>query len=490
MIESLCLAGMLFGNLWGPVMSDAEKTPVTGPAAAVPPCDRPEPPPPPLKPVALPSCDEPPDLQNILRALPSMPRGLPYIYDVFRDDIEVSAEKLVDGVDPPCFFPLIGLAQMHHGHWKCTVTFTEHIDVAFPCPFQIKRRRSEVVYIDKDDLRLCMASNSDDGPNANSGSCPGGHFRSKEAPTSAGKSNPEVGRIANPSCSGEKAQQVQLEVVVAHIKKSALTKVAFPWSKNQNGSAGAISFGVVKNREELLGQLHTLRSEGLAKILAEPRLNTVSGQTGSILSAGEVPIATSAGPGAPSVTYQNVGTEIRILPIVKANGKILLEVRTVTTALDSALPTKTPPGFKTKSANVMADIEAGQTLAMGALTLNDEHERVILVTPWVVNATPGTAAPPVVQIRRTEECPRSFQTVRSTKADRDRAMTIDDVVKMSQRGISSHIILRQIELTNAVFNLTADDIIYLHDQGVCDDIISAMQERRTGAAIVQPLEPR
>jgi hypothetical protein len=416
-----------------------------------------------------------------------MPRGLPYIYDVFRDDVEVSAEKVVDSVDPPCFFPLIGLAQLHHCHWKCIVTFTEHIDAAFPCPFQIKRRRSEVVYIDKDHLRLCMASNSDDGRNANSGSCPGGHFRSKEAPISAGKRNPEVGRIANASCSGEKAQQVQLEVVVAHIKKSALPKVAFPWSKNQNGSAGAISFGVVKNREELLGQLHTLRSEGSAKILAEPRLITVSGQTGSILSAGEVPIAI---PGAPSVTYQNVGTEIKILPIVKANGKILLEVRTVTTALESALPTKTPPGFNSKSANVMADIEAGQTLAMGTLALNDEDERVILVTPRVVNTTPGMAAPPVVQIPHTEECPRAFRTVRSTKVDRDRAMTIGDVVKMSQRGISSNIIIRQIELTNAVFNLTADDIIYLHDQGVSDDIISAMQERRTSAAIVQPLEPR
>ena len=48
---------------------------------------------------------------------------------------------------------------------------------------------------------------------------------------------------------------------------------------------------------------------------------------------------------------------------------------------------------------------------------------------------------------------------------------------------------RQIELTNAMFNLSVDDIIELHDAGVNATIIRAMQERRDGNTATTPLHP-
>jgi len=106
-------------------------------------------------------CEDPPDAQEILRAMPRVTRGVPYIYEEFRDDIEFTVEKLVDRVDPPRFFPLIGPAQLHHCHWKCTVYFTETVESTYPFPFRVKRRRAEVIYIDKDHLHLCVS-----GPDA------------------------------------------------------------------------------------------------------------------------------------------------------------------------------------------------------------------------------------------------------------------------------------------------------------------------------------
>lgn len=113
---------------------------------------------PPIPPGHRPYCEDPPDQQQILRALPRVTRGVPYIYEEFRDDIEFTVEKLVDRIDPPRFFPLIGPAQLHHCHWKCTVYFTETVDSSYPFPFRIKRRRTEVVYIDTDHLHLCVNS--------------------------------------------------------------------------------------------------------------------------------------------------------------------------------------------------------------------------------------------------------------------------------------------------------------------------------------------
>lgn len=103
-----------------------------------------------------PLCEDPPDRAQILRAMPRVTRGIPYIFEEFRDDIEFTIEKVADHVDPPRFFPLIGPAQLHHCHWKCTVYFTETLESYHPFPFRSKRRRVEVVYIDKDHLHQCI----------------------------------------------------------------------------------------------------------------------------------------------------------------------------------------------------------------------------------------------------------------------------------------------------------------------------------------------
>jgi hypothetical protein len=99
-----------------------------------------------------PLCEDQPDDAMVLRAMPHVARGVPYFYEEFRDDIQVVSELLVDKIDPPRFFPLVGPALLHHCHWKCTVYYTETIESAYPFPFRCKQPKVQVVYIDKDHL--------------------------------------------------------------------------------------------------------------------------------------------------------------------------------------------------------------------------------------------------------------------------------------------------------------------------------------------------
>jgi hypothetical protein len=101
-----------------------------------------------------PLCEDPPDEAMVLRAMEHVPRGMPFVFEEFRDNVEVVSERLVDKIDPPRFFPLIGPAQLHHCHWKCYVYYTETVQSGYPFPFQCRRPRIEVVYIDKDHLHL------------------------------------------------------------------------------------------------------------------------------------------------------------------------------------------------------------------------------------------------------------------------------------------------------------------------------------------------
>jgi len=106
-----------------------------------------------------PLCEDPPDEERILRAMPHVPRGIPYVYEQFRDNVEIVTERMVDKIDPPRFYPLIGPAQLHHCHWKCTMYYTETVESGQPFPFRCVEPRAEVVYIDMDHLHLYVGPN-------------------------------------------------------------------------------------------------------------------------------------------------------------------------------------------------------------------------------------------------------------------------------------------------------------------------------------------
>ncbi len=111
--------------------------------------------------VPEPTCEDPPTEQQILRVMPRVTRGVPYVYEEFRDDYRFVVERIKDTIDPPRFYPLIGPARLHHCHYKCTVYYAETVESAYPFPFRCKKNRVQVVYIDKDHLHLYAGPNQE-----------------------------------------------------------------------------------------------------------------------------------------------------------------------------------------------------------------------------------------------------------------------------------------------------------------------------------------
>jgi hypothetical protein len=108
-----------------------------------------------------PICEDPPTDGEILRAMPRVARGVPYVYEQFRDDVYFVKNRVVDKIDPPRFFPLVGPAQLHHCHWECVIYYTETIQSDYPYACYTKKKRVEVMYIDKDHLHLFVGPNPD-----------------------------------------------------------------------------------------------------------------------------------------------------------------------------------------------------------------------------------------------------------------------------------------------------------------------------------------
>ena len=95
--------------------------------------------------------DAPSD-DEVMRALEKarpIEGGLPFLHEVNRNNVRIVKEKISDYVDEPRVYPLIGPAQLHHAHYKCTIYFSEITRVGWPLPYTITDEDEvEVVYID------------------------------------------------------------------------------------------------------------------------------------------------------------------------------------------------------------------------------------------------------------------------------------------------------------------------------------------------------
>ena len=110
---------------------------------------------------------DPPSDDEVWRALErARPAqgGIPFLNETQRSNVVIVKEKIADYIDPPRVIPLIGPAQLHHAHYKCTVYFSEKRIVGWPFPHTLNDEDSvEVVYIDHNHFH--MVGNLDFGAN-------------------------------------------------------------------------------------------------------------------------------------------------------------------------------------------------------------------------------------------------------------------------------------------------------------------------------------
>lgn len=101
---------------------------------------------------------DPPSDDEVWRALERarpVQGGIPFLNETQRNNVVIIKEKIADYVDPPRVIPLIGPAQLHHAHYKCTVYFTERKIVSWPVPHTLEDEESvEVLYIDHNHFHM------------------------------------------------------------------------------------------------------------------------------------------------------------------------------------------------------------------------------------------------------------------------------------------------------------------------------------------------
>ena len=164
---------------------------------------------------------------------------------------------------------------------------------------------------------------------------------------------------------------------------------AFPSAQTGSlllGAAGH-AFGT-----DLLTSLDLGEQNGQVTTLANPNLTALSGETGSFLAGGEIPIPVSQGLGAVSVEYKQYGVSLSYTPTVLADGRISLRVRPEVSQLSSAgavtINGTTIPALTTRRAETTVELGSGQSFMIAGLLQNNHNNSI--------TSAPGLGDVPVV----------------------------------------------------------------------------------------------
>ena len=187
--------------------------------------------------------------------------------------------------------------------------------------------------------------------------------------------------------------------------------------------------------QELDAELDLLETTGLIRVLAEPNLTALSGESARFLAGGEFPVPVGQDDGVISIEFKEFGVGLGFSPVVLSKGRINLEVNTevseVTTDNAFFVPGATTvddngnlitttglaiPGLSVRRANTTVEMPSGGSLVMAGMLQEDmrqsiegvpgvkdvpvlgalfrsreyqnsETELVIIVTPYLVEPT-------------------------------------------------------------------------------------------------------
>ena len=177
-------------------------------------------------------------------------------------------------------------------------------------------------------------------------------------------------------------QQVMLKVRVAELVRSSRRSfgadlgLLFDDSSIGNlFSAAGGNITAILSDGDVQFFLNALGTHGYGKILAEPTLVAISGQSANFLAGGQFAVPTTVGVGgvaAATTEFRGFGTELQFTPTVVDKDLVRLQVAPSFSTINNDASVGGIPGLSMRSVNTTVDLREGQWLAIAGL-IQDEQ---------------------------------------------------------------------------------------------------------------------
>ena len=202
--------------------------------------------------------------------------------------------------------------------------------------------------------------------------------------------------------------QVNLRVRIAEVSRSVIKQLGVAWENLQGNSGTGFGFFQTRNVADvildpvtdlptkvfvpssdafsLMGTLgggsnfdlnwaiDALDQEGFLRVLAEPNLTALTGQTANFLAGGEIPIPVPSRDGI-GIEYREYGVQLDFTPTVLNSGRISMHVRPEVSDLSTSGAIKIEgisiPSITTRRADTTVELGSGQSFAIAGLLQNN-----------------------------------------------------------------------------------------------------------------------
>jgi pilus assembly protein CpaC len=202
------------------------------------------------------------------------------------------------------------------------------------------------------------------------------------------------------------SQQVQLEVRFVEASRDAQRDLGIGWdvagkrihaTTGITGTADGVPLlGLVSNSvpfgvgiARLLDKgtsvdviIQALEKRGVARLLAEPNLVAMSGDTASFLAGGEFPFPVQGALNTTTVEFKKFGVGLAFTPTVLGDGLINLKIAPEVSQLDAANSFNGVPSLTVRRAETTTELRDGQSFAIAGL-LQSSNTKSESQLPWI-----------------------------------------------------------------------------------------------------------
>lgn len=231
--------------------------------------------------------------------------------------------------------------------------------------------------------------------------------RARKSAAVAGGAEPPKGGSVIDNTTMAVPGTVQVDVRVVEFSKTVLKEVGFSFSRTRGGftfgtyspsslsqatpawlsSTASSSSGLTVQSTQPVGtafnlllssvskgifaDLSLIESNGLARVLAEPSLVALSGQSANFLAGGEIPIPVPQALGTTTIEYKPFGIGLTVSPTILSENRIALKVAPEASDLDFSrgvtLNGATVPAIVTRRADTTVELGDGESFVIGGL---------------------------------------------------------------------------------------------------------------------------
>lgn len=180
---------------------------------------------------------------------------------------------------------------------------------------------------------------------------------------------------------------IEVNVQVYEVRKNNLQELGIQWGnavKALTAAEGAIpplfQVDTLQRAQKVEMTLDYLVTHGFAKLLAKPRLMTVSGGKAAFLAGGEIPTA-YVDQQRVHIEYKSYGVQLDIQPTADVKGNINTDLRVEVSGIDAAnsvvVGSSLIPALRTRWAKTSVMIKNGVTLVIAGLIQEEERKKTV-----------------------------------------------------------------------------------------------------------------